>query len=369
MLDFIYMRLFIILFILALASPTCLGKEALKFGMSAPLSGPAKQLGAELLDGIRPAFEDANREGGVNGRPIELIVYDDQYKPELTLKNTLKLLRHDHVDALFSFVGTATVVRILPLLRLYDTTALYFPFTGAQTQRIAPYSQFVRNFRASYYDETASLVNYFVRQGKPRIAVFYQIDAYGRNGWYGVKLALRAHNRDIVSEATYTRGAPFTHSFLSPVNLILAGKPDAIIVVGTYQAAAGFIRDLRTINTTIPVANISFVGAEALIQLLAPVSHGTSHLLFSHVVPNPMTSQTPAAKDFRKRVTTPSFAAFEGFLNTRLLVEIYRNPTAKKFDIGLDHPVVFNQDNDVANTVYLSNYTNGQWLGISEVSQ
>lgn len=345
----------------------CLPLQAisgLKLGMSAPLTGPSQALGRELLDGIQPVFTEVNRHGGIHGQAIQLITYDDQYNPDLTLKNTLKLINQDQVDDLFCYVGTPTVAKILPLLRQHKKQRLYFPFTGAQPQRQLPYSQYTLNFRASYYQETAALVDYFVNQNLKRIAVLYQIDAYGRNGWFGTVQALQSHHLSLVSEASYKRGASFNDSFAEQVSLITQGHPDAIIIIGSYQAAAGFIRDIRKSHPTLPIANISFVGAEALIHLLTPIPNATRALYFSHVVPNPLTSQTKAAKHFRSMVARPTFTAFEGYLDATLWVAMKQTPNAKNYDIGLEKPIQFNTTNQAQNTVYLSLYTNGQWLPI-----
>ncbi len=335
----------------------------IKIGMSAPLSGPAKALGNQLLAGSRPVFNSTNAAGGINGRPIQLIVRDDQYQPTQTLRNTIQFLRHDRVDGLFSYVGTPTVTKILPLLRENGKVTLYFPFSGAQPMRIPPYSDNAVHFRASYYAETAALVRYFQSKGITRIAVLYQVDAYGRNGWYGVKLALEKSGKSIVSEATYRRGSTFSSSYQPQVQLIMAEKPQAIICIGTYQPAAGFIRDLRARGHGIPVANISFSGAEALIDLVASIPNAADNLVFSHVVPNPNTSRAPAAIEFRKTVKVPTFISFEGFLNAKLLVEILKSPNQSAYEIGLAEPVRFD-GRQAKNSVYLSTYSHMQWQEI-----
>jgi len=351
---------FFMMFFLILSTPEC----SIKLGMSAPLTGPAKALGLELLTGIKPVFAQINAQGGLNGELIELVVYDDQYMPEKTLSNTVRLLKYDKVDALFAYVGTPTVKKVLPLIKLHKKTTLYFPFTGADPLRQPPYSEYVRNFRTSYHQETEALVNYFIKNNLKNISVFYQVDAYGGNGWFGVKLALEKHGLQIASDATYSRGTSFSNSFESEADLILAGNPDAIIVIGSYEAAAGFIRDVRSRGKKTYIANISFVGAEALIDFLKKNKITTDYLIFSHVVPNPMSSQSPAAIAFRSLVHSPSFMSFEGYLNAKLMIEILKNPSAKRYNIGLGHLVEFPTQNQANNQVYLSYYDQNEWVAI-----
>ena len=243
--------------------------DELLLGMSAAFTGPNKALGIELYRGSMAYFEHINRQGGIHGRPIRILTADDGYNPTPAIENTLHFLQKK-VLALFNYVGTPTVTRVLPLLNLYksDSVFLFFPFSGAQPQREAPYEYRVFNFRASYRQETEGLVNHLLGVGRSRIAVFYQADAYGRSGWDGVRRALAAHGLQIATEATYQRGASFDESMRPQVEIIQTARPDAVIAVGTYAACAAFIRDARDAGLEVPIANLSFVGSEHLLMLL-----------------------------------------------------------------------------------------------------
>ena len=153
--------------------------------------GPSRGLGIELFRGASAYFEHINRHGGVRGRKVVLRTNDDGYQPDPSVENTMILMLEDKVFALFGYVGTPTVTRVLPMLKKFQERQIYlfFPFTGAQPQREPPYGPFAFNLRASYRQETAGLVQNFVRIGRKRIAVFYQADAYGRSGWAGVRRA------------------------------------------------------------------------------------------------------------------------------------------------------------------------------------
>jgi ABC-type branched-subunit amino acid transport system substrate-binding protein len=179
-------------------------------GMSAAFTGPSRGLGVELYRGSMAYFADVNSRGGVHRRKIVLKAYDDGYNPTPAVDNTIRLIKQDGAFVLFNYVGTPTTTRCLPLLKGHrdQSVLLFFPFTGAQPQRQEPYGQFAFNLRASYYQETAALVDHFVGAGRRRVAVFYQIDAYGRNGWEGVRTALARHGLRIAGEATYRRGTP-----------------------------------------------------------------------------------------------------------------------------------------------------------------
>ena len=362
--------------------PTGADREIV-LGMSAAFSGPSGQLGAELYRGAATYLREVETANLLPGRRLRIVAYDDAYDPARAIRNTIKLVEEDRVSLLFGYVGTPTVTRVLPLIKRYGDRAplFFFPFTGAQPQRTPPYNEFVVNLRASYAQETGGLVDNFVGVGRRRIGIFYQADAYGRSGWDGVRTALARHGLQIVSEATYRRGAPFETDMKAQVEVLRAAGVDAIISVGAYAACAAFVRDTVDAGWNVPIANVSFVGSESMLALLLARSRTTgrdytSTLINSQVVPSYADTSIPAVQQYllllgRHRAQTPShlgppqtstahpsFVGFEGFLNAKLLVEILKrsaDPSNKaafkrdierlgSVDIGIDVPVSFSAE-------------------------
>ncbi len=357
-------------------------RKEIVLGMSAAFSGPSRGLGSELYRGAKAYFNHVNENGGVNGCRILLKLYDDGYQPDPCVRNTMKLMLEDRVFLLFGYVGTPTVTRVLPLLKKFqdEKVFLFFPFTGAQPQREPPYGDFAFNLRASYRQETAGLVDNFLRVGKRRIAVFYQADAYGRSGWAGVRAALAAHGERLVGEATYRRGQRFTGTMRAQVEILQAASPDAVICIGSYAACAAFARDAVGLGLQIPIANLSFVGSENLLQLLTEdrddAEKYTRFLVNSQVVPSYENTSIPAVREYRqlmerydpavpeelvKEPYSPfpqSFVSLEGFLDAKLMAEILRRMggghdrtklekavfSVRNYDLGIGEPVSFGPD-------------------------
>lgn len=279
----------------------------IQLGMSADFTASARALGIELYRGAMACLLPVNAAGGVNGRRIVIKTYDDQYDPDRAIRNTLKLMDQDNVFALFGYVGTPTMNRTLPLLRMHQDKdfLLFFPFTGANTNRLPPYDQLSFNLRASYDQEARGLVDHFISIHRTRIAIFYQNDAYGRAGWAGVRSALAKHGLEIAGEATYRRGSPFDQSYDRQVAIMQRLGPDAVICVGTYPAAAGFVRDMRTRGVDCPIATISFVGSEAMLKLLSAATRTsnkdyTSRLVSSQVVPSYYDDSIAVGREYRQ---------------------------------------------------------------------
>ncbi len=90
-------------------------KNRLVFGQSAAFKGPAAALGIGMREGLLAAFNEANTAGGVSGRMLELVSYNDGYEPEKAIANTNRLIREDNVFALIGEVGTPTSKAVQPI--------------------------------------------------------------------------------------------------------------------------------------------------------------------------------------------------------------------------------------------------------------
>jgi ABC-type branched-subunit amino acid transport system substrate-binding protein len=335
------------------ASAACVGgaaparAETIHFGMSAAFTGPTRGLGIEYYRGLLACFNRVNARGGVNGRPLAVTALDDGYDPDPCVSNTIRLVEQEKVFALLNYVGTPTTTRMLPLLLRFETRDVYllFPFSGAEALRGPPYGGLVYNLRASYFDETEGLVGRLVDAGRTRIAVFYQADAYGRNGWDGVRRALERRGLAMTGEAAYNRGDPYARDYGPEVRLLAASKPDAVVLVGSYAASAGFIRDARELGLDVPLCPVSFADPDNMVRLLSTESErsGRNYLrgvVFSQVAPSYEDVTLPAVRAYRadmdRYATMPpeallrepyaphrySAVSFEGYLNGLIVVEM-----------------------------------------------
>ncbi|MBU4418651.1 MAG: ABC transporter substrate-binding protein, partial [Candidatus Omnitrophica bacterium] len=114
-------------------------------GSSAALEGEAGFLGTQLIHGSLAYLNEINAQGGIHGRKIRLISYDDQYEPSKTVANTQQLINTDKVFALFDYVGTPTTVKIIDLVHQAEIPLLGL-FTGAEDLR-TPFRPYIFNIR------------------------------------------------------------------------------------------------------------------------------------------------------------------------------------------------------------------------------
>ena len=358
----------------------------IRFGISAPFSGAAKELGQNMKIGIEVAFRVANASGGVYGRQLRLIAADDGYEPTRTAETIKQLYDSDQVFGLVGNVGTPTAAVALPYA--LDRKMLFFgAFTGAGLLRSDPPDRYVFNYRASYAEETAAMVYYLVkvRRLKPEeIAVFAQQDAYGDAGFAGVDKAirsLRGGDEATILRLNYQRNTlnvdeavaqllqrqseatprPPARGSRIPINPISPIK--AVIMVPTYRAAARFIEKTRDRYPNMIYTSVSFVGSTALAnELMLLGKKYATGVIVTQVVPA-VEGYSSLVLDYKTALTnyfpgeTPDYVSLEGYvaaniliaalkrngpqLDTERLVDTLEN--LHDLDIGLGTPVTFSR--------------------------
>ena len=336
----------------------------IRFGISAPFSGATKELGQNMRLGIETAFRAANASGGVYGRQLRLVAVDDGYEPTRTAATMKQLYEKDQVFGVIGNVGTPTAVVALPYA--LERKMLFFgAFTGAGLLRSNPPDRYVFNYRASYAEETASVVNYLVkvRHIKPtQIAVFAQQDAYGDAGFSGVAKAVRAlgSNDGAILRLNYQRN---TVDVDDAVEQLRKSRIPirAVIMVPAYRAAAKFIEKTRDAFPDMIYTSVSFVGSTALAnELMLLGKKFANGVIVTQVVPA-VDGHSSLVLDYKTALgkyfpgEAPDYVSLEGYvaanvlisalkrngpeLDTEKLVQTLEN--LQNLDVGLGTPVNF----------------------------
>jgi branched-chain amino acid transport system substrate-binding protein len=302
-------------------------EDNILIGSSSALAGHAGFLGSQYTLGSKAWFNEINANGGIHGRQINFLTYDDGYEPGKTLINTQKLISDDQVFMLFDYVGTPTSVTIINLVHEANIPAFGF-FTGAEALR-TPYRPNIFHVRASYYMEAEGAIEYFVDHlGFDKIAVMYQDDAFGLAVLKGVQLSLRKRGLEIVATDTFTRGSL---ELDQPTDSISSSGAEAVIMVGTYSPLAKFIKGMHQAGAFPYFHTVSFVGSEAfgkaiLEQDVDPLYF--DQIIVTQVVPSPGSEDLSVIVDYRRHLEkyfpdeTPNYVSLEGYVNARVLTEV-----------------------------------------------
>jgi len=297
--------------------------DELKIGMSGALSGPAQALGQGMKAGIEAYFARVNAAGGVAGRTLRLVALDDGYEPARAGTNVRKLIDEDKVFAILGNPGTPTAAVAVPIANERHVP-FFGAFTGAGLLRKSPPDRYVINFRASYAQETRSMVRGLVSERGIRpedIAFFTQNDAYGDAGYAGGVAALKAlgyADAERLPHARYPRNTVDVEGAVAEL-LDPTTHARAVIMVGAYKPCAKFIRLARRHGLTAVFVNVSFVIGDSLLRELGPDGEG---VIVTQVVP-PYDSGLPAVLEYRAAMPADAvgFVSLEGFLAARAFVE------------------------------------------------
>ncbi|QKF90195.1 ABC transporter substrate-binding protein [Arcobacter cloacae] len=357
-------------------------EKTILIGTSIPNTGIIKSWGDAVSSGANAYFSYANENNIIKNKKIDFLVYDDKYEPELTYENTQKLIYKDRVFALFGFVGTPTVKRVLPIL--YDENIPFFSsFTGASFLRDEKNKNFI-NFRSSYDQEIETLINYLNSRKKlNKIAVFYQNDDYGEEGYISLVNSLKQKNLKLVAEGSYKRNTlSINHAF----NEIKDAKPEVIFIIGAYKTNSLFIKRAKENENLKDVVfcTISFGDANSMVKELEKLGSNTQNIIFSQVVPSYTNKNLPVVIEYQELMkkyypnSELGFLSFEAFLSSKILVNaisrIKGEITRSKFLYMLKTtptnllegiPLAYNKT-QLLNKTYLFEYKNNEFIEIEK---
>ena len=297
-----------------------IGDSTITLGMSAPVSGPNGAYGKEMKEGAQAYFAQLNAAGGVFGKKIELIALDDGYETEKAVANTRKLINENKVFALMGFYGSSPTTESMKVFS-EAKVPLLGTISGAGNLR-SPVNRYMFHLRASYADETESIVNHLVALGITNIAVFYQNDGFGKSGLDGIIATLARHKLKPVAVGSIERNS----LEVGPAVVQIAkAAPQAVIMVTLYKPTAAFIQQMRKAGQMPQFSTLSPIGADLLVaEMGAREAHGIG---ISQVMPYPWNDTLPVVKEYQKALrafakhSNYSYYGIEGFINAKLMAE------------------------------------------------
>jgi branched-chain amino acid transport system substrate-binding protein len=299
-------------------TPGVTGNEIL-IGSCSALEGPSHFLGTETVTGAKAYFDFINDAGGVNGRKLKLVSYDDSYDPAKTEACFNRLLEQK-VFALGFFVGTPTAVKYVPMAES-NKIPLVGLFTGAQTL-YEPMRHWIVNVRASYFDETREQIDgLWGSLGHKKVGVIYPEDAFGAAVLEGVKTALKAHGATPIAAASYQRQ---TAQVGGAIDTVKASNPDAVVIVGPANTVAPILKQSHAKGWKPLFLTVSFVGTDDLITEAGTDAEG---VVITQVVPPYYLTDYKTVALYRRALSKyypsaqPNFVSLEGFVDAMVLVE------------------------------------------------
>jgi branched-chain amino acid transport system substrate-binding protein len=309
------------------AGPAPIGvtADSVLFGQSAKITGSAgTTAGRQYRDGLKLAFDAANRGGGVHGRRIDLETLDDQNDGTKAAANTRTLIDDKRVFALAGYTFTGSVRAALPLLK-----ASGIPLVGAYTGTGELYGgehPMVFALRASFADELAAIFRHIDTVGYDQVAMVHYQDALGAQLRDDVAQRLQRIGRGLVASGAMQMNSPDARAAAAGAVQALAQRCPKLVILGVSGRDAAAVVQGMAASACPPSRFIgrNIVDIGLLQQTLGETARG---VIVTQVVPNPTRGIHPLVTEDRALLkqrdaqARPDFAEFEGYIAGRVVVQ------------------------------------------------
>ena len=235
---------------LVLAVPPTVGNDPIKIGFGMALTGALASAGKAALLSMQIWAEDVNAAGGLLGRPVELVYYDDQTNPSMVPGIYTKLINIDRVDLVVSGYGTATIVPAMPIVMNYDR--LFLSLFALAANEDFQYERYFQILPAGPDPRVAWSKGFFevaMRQDPPpKTVALVGADAeFPRNAMIGARKNAEQAGLEIVYDRTY----PPTNVDFAPVIRAIQATGAELIYVASYPPdSVGIVRAINEIGIT-----------------------------------------------------------------------------------------------------------------------
>ena len=244
--------------------------DSVKIGFNVPLTGFAAADGKSALNGAKLAVKQANQSGGINGKMIELVVYDDQASPKQAVPISNKLIEKDKVVAAISgsYSGATRAAA-----SVFQSAEIPYISAYAVHPEITKAGNYV--FRTSFMGEVqgragAKLIGATLQ--RKRVVLITLKNDFGKSLAAGFKEAAGQFNLQIVNEYEYSIK---DRQFGPIVAKVKADAPEAIYATGYFFTAGPLVSQLRAAGITVPVIGQEGYDSEQFIKIAGKASEGT----------------------------------------------------------------------------------------------
>jgi branched-chain amino acid transport system substrate-binding protein len=211
-------------------------------------SGPGASLGRPEADSIQLAVDTINKAGGVNGRPLQVTILDDESNAT-TAVNAVRKLLDQHVIAIFGSSLTQTTLAMVPIVTQAHIPLISF---GSSAQIIQPVADRHWIFKTPILDfhVAETLQEFMKKKGLTKVAVIYRDDDYGKTGLHhfldaGQKLGFTVVDSEAIGAAATDATTQLTK--------IKGANPQAVVVWSTLPSVGVVIKAYRELNLPYPI--------------------------------------------------------------------------------------------------------------------
>jgi branched-chain amino acid transport system substrate-binding protein len=225
----------------AYAQQQGVSKTEITIGTIQDLSGPIAAFGKQLRLGMLLRVDEANEQGGVNGRKLKLLVEDDAYDPKKAVLAAQKLVNQDKIFAMVGHLGTAQNNAAMPV-QFEKNVINFFPVTAAR-EMFDPFHRLKYAGFATYFEQMrAGLPKVVKEKSAKKVCAIYQDDEFGLEVLRGAEAGLKGMGMEMVEKTSFKRGAT---DFSSQVAKMKAANCDMVVMGTIIRETIGTIGESR----------------------------------------------------------------------------------------------------------------------------
>ena len=279
--------------------------EPIKIGAILPVSGQYAPMGDPMKKSIELAQETINAAGGIAGRPLQLVIYDDEADQAKSLQLTDRLINEDKVVAIIGPVPTACAQGDTQEAEKYSIPEMYSNPTAA----IWKGKKYIFHINHDDNMQAEALVNYIDKKlGKKSIAILYDANPYGSNGSQLAKAAAEKRGLKVTDMEKY---GGQDRDVTPQLTKIKDSGAEALVIWGVNPVPAIAVKQLRQLGSKIPVVGSDALYSPVFIQLAGDAAEGTSSVTALNT-DHPDAEQSNLVNLYKAKYNTvpPLFAAF-----------------------------------------------------------
>ncbi|MFZ1498683.1 MAG: ABC transporter substrate-binding protein [Giesbergeria sp.] len=229
-------------------------KDTITLGSIQDLSGPLAGFGKQVRLGMMLRVDEANEQGGVDGRKLELKVEDSGYDPKRAVLAAQKLVNQDKIFMMVGHIGTAQNMAAMPV-QFAKNIINFFPVTAAR-EMYEPFNRLKYAFAATYYDQIRQALPVLMKEkGAKKVCTIYQDDEFGLEVERGGEAALKKMGMEYAEKTSFKRGAT---DFSSQVAKMKSAGCDFVVLGTIIRETIGTIGESRKTGF-----NPTFLGSSA----------------------------------------------------------------------------------------------------------
>lgn len=296
-------------------------------GQACPMSGLEANQGRAYAAGMDLYLNAINKAGGVSGHTFTVARKDDGGRPEDTVDATRQLLAENKPTVLAGYFGNRNVTDLLASGML-DKEKI--SLVGYRISEIRPEHPLLFSVRAGLRDEISKLTEHLATIGITRLGLLYEDGPGGAAVVATAEEAAKKAGATLSTKASYPAG---TAKVSPAVGAFAVNPPQAIVMVASGAAAAGFIEQFRAGGGTAQLFAYSGADIEQLSKRLS--EEQMQGVAIAQVTPSPYKINVRVAKEFndavaRNKPEVPvSYAMMEGYITAKVIVEAVRRQGAR----------------------------------------